>query len=256
MLKRIRSYFTKEQPAELEPEQKEKLRQIEEITGVTASNPIHFLKAIRHRSMLAEKQDYDDADSYERLEFLGDAVLDLISTEIIFELYPDENEGFLTKLRSKLVKGESLAHFARELDIGAIIEIGERARGQGIEYSKSILADIFEALVGAIYLDKGYEDAYRFVRYVIDNFVDFEKVTTSLDNYKSMLLEYSQAQGWPVPEYEVTGEYGPGHDKTFQIQVLVDGEPMGEGEGKSKKQAEQAAARQAMKDLHRRRNGR
>lgn len=245
MLKRIKSYLKKKN---IEPELHEKLRHIEHITGLPVINPSYYLRAIRHRSMLVE-EDFEASDSYERLEFLGDAVLDLIVTEIIFEYYPHKNEGFLTKLRSKLVKGDSLAMYADILELGAIIEVGQRAKGQGIEHSKSILADIFEALVGALYLDQGYNKAFWFVRNILDEHVDMEEILKTLDNFKSTLLEYSQAQGWAVPEYEVVSESGPGHDKTFVIEVMVDGDVMGEGEGKSKKQAEQAAAREALMHL-------
>ena len=246
MIKRIKSYLKKKN---IDPELLEKLRYIEWVVDVSIDNPIYYMKAIRHRSILVE-EDFEPSDSYERLEFLGDAVLDLIVTEIIFDYYPNKNEGFLTKLRSKLVKGDSLAMYANKLDLGSIVEVGERAKGQGIENSKSILADIFEALIGALYLDKGYSSAFYFVKQIIDNYVNMDEMLKTLNNYKSTLLEYSQAQGWAVPEYEVVSETGPGHDKTFVIEVLVESEVMGEGKGKSKKQAEQEAAREALIQLN------
>lgn len=246
MIKRIKSYLKKKN---IDPELLEKLRYIEQIIDVPIDNPIYYMRAIRHRSILVE-ENFESADSYERLEFLGDAVLDLVVTEIIFDYYPNKNEGFLTKLRSKLVKGDSLAMYANKLNLGSIVEVGERAKGQGIEYSKSILADIFEALIGALYLDKGYIKAFYFCKGIIDNHVNMEEILKTLDNFKSTLLEYSQAQGWSIPEYEVVSETGPGHDKTFVIEVLVDSEVMGEGQGKSKKQAEQAAAREALSHLN------
>src|SRR5699024_1932324 len=121
--------------------------------GTSISNPFLFVRALRHRSSLRDRN-FKTSDSYERLEFLGDAVLDLIVSEIIFDQFPDENEGFLTKLRAKLVKGDALAVYSRKLNLGQLIIVGKRARGQGVEFSKSALADVFESLVGALYIDK------------------------------------------------------------------------------------------------------
>lgn len=242
MFDRVKTYFKRN---DLDADLQKKISHLEKIVGSGIENPEIFLKALRHRSIVADES-YKPEDSYERLEFLGDAVLDLIITEIIFEQYPSENEGFLTKLRSKLVKGEALARYARKLNLGSVMEVGERARGQGIEYSKSILADIFEALIGALYLDAGYKRTYDFVQTVMQNYVSMDDVINSLDNYKSILLEYTQANKLEIPEYEVTEESGPGHDKTFEIRVLIEGQELGRGKGKSKKKAEQKAARNAL----------
>lgn len=246
MFDKLRSYFTSGEG--IEGEHKERIEQLERVIGITIDNPFLYIRALRHRSILASDQ-YSPIDSYERLEFLGDAVLDLIVTEMIFDRFPDEDEGFLTKLRAKIVKGDSLAEYARELDLGTFLVLGERAQGQGIEFSKSVLADVFEALVGAMYMDKGYEDTYRFFTRVVKSQIDFEKVVDTLDNYKSLLLEYTQAHKLSLPEYRVVAEHGPGHDKTFEIKVVVDGRDLGMGKGKSKKEAEQRAARAAMGKL-------
>jgi len=248
VFEKFRSYFVSEEP--LPPEHKQRLEKLKGIINTEVDNPFLFIRALRHRSILAEDE-YISTDSYERLEFLGDTVLDLIVTEIIFEKFPDENEGFLTKLRAKLVKGDVLAEYANHLNLNELLVIGERARGQGIEFSKSVLADVFEALVGAIYIDQGYTRASSFVADVIDKYVDFERIIDTLDNYKSMLLEYAQAQKYEIPTYEVVSESGPGHDKTFTVRVFVDNREMGRGEGKSKKQAEQQAARVALKTFKR-----
>ena len=244
MLSEIRRYFSRKSSEPADP----KIERLAEIVGRPILNSPIFEKALRHRSIIDES-DYSDIDSYERLEFLGDAVLDLITTEIIFERYPDQTEGFLTKLRAKLVKGEALAEYSRKLNLGEFLEIGDRARGQGIEQSKSILADVFEALIGAVYREMGYEEAYQFVERVYDSFVDFNEVITSLDNYKSLLLEYTQAEKMPTPRYYVVEEHGPGHDKTFEIVVKVGEQGLGKGMGKSKKEAEQNAAMEALESL-------
>lgn len=246
MFEKLRSYF-KNKP-EVPPEHKKRLRNLERVIGTEIDDPFIYIRALRHRSILADET-YSPTDSYERLEFLGDAVLDLIITEIIYQKYPEENEGFLTKLRAKLVKGDALAQFARQLNLSDLLVLGERARGQGIEFSKSVLADVFEALVGAVYIDQGYNVVYHFVGNVVRENIDFNRIINTLDNHKSMLLEYAQAHKMSIPEYEVVAEKGPGHDKTFEIKVIVDNEEKGRGKGKSKKEAEQLAARQALKDF-------
>lgn len=246
MFDKLRSYFQTDE--ELPPEQEERIEKLEGIIGSSIDNPFIYIRALRHRSTLADEK-YSSIDSYERLEFLGDAVLDLIVTEIIFDLFPNENEGFLTKLRAKLVKGDTLAMYAEKLELNNLMLLGERVRGQGIEESKSVLSDLFEALVGALYLDLGYEPTSKFVRGVIEQYVDFDQIVNTLDNYKSLLLEFAQAEQMKIPTYTVVSEEGPGHDKTFGVEVYVDEKPMAQGEGKSKKEAEQHAARKALKIL-------
>lgn len=244
MLDTLRSYFSKK--PKVPHEHEKRIEELQRITGVRIGDPFLYIRALRHRSILADDS-FNATDSYERLEFLGDAVLDLIVTEIIYEKFPDENEGFLTKLRAKLVKGDALADYARKLEISRLLVLGERAQGQGIEFSKSVLADIFESLIGAIYLDRGYDSAYRFAQKVIRKFVDFDNIIDTLDNHKSLLLEFAQARKWSIPRYEVISESGPGHDKTFEVRVVVDEKEMGTGRGKSKKEAEQRAARAALR---------
>lgn len=244
MLEKFRSYFKNR--SKVSPEHNERVAKLERIINLNINDPFLYVRALQHRSILADES-FKASDSYERLEFLGDAVLDLIVTEIIFDEFPDDNEGFLTKLRAKLVKGDALAEYARQLKLSELLVLGQRAKGQGIEFSKSILADVFEALIAAIYLDKGYEEAAYFVKGVIDQYVDFESVIDTLDNHKSLLLEYAQAHKYSIPRYEVSDEFGPGHDKTFEVMVIVDDKEMGRGVGKSKKEAEQRAARKALK---------
>ncbi len=243
MFDKLRAYFQTDE--ELPPEQKERVRKLEGIIGTSIDNPFMYIRALRHRSTLVD-DNFTSIDSYERLEFLGDAVLDLIVTEIIFDLFPEKNEGFLTKLRAKLVKGDTLAMYAENLDLNKLMLLGERVQGQGIEQSKSVLSDLFESLVGALYLDLGYKPTSKFVRRVIQNYINFDEIINSLDNYKSLLLEFAQAQKMEIPTYTVISEEGPGHDKTFGVEVYVDGEPVAQGKGKSKKGAEQQAARHAL----------
>ena len=246
MFEELRTYL-KKQP-KVGPEHDERLNKLERIIDVKIDNPFLFIRALRHRSSLVDAN-FQSTDSYERLEFLGDAVLDLIVSEIIFDRFPGKDEGFLTKLRSKLVKGDALAFYAKKLSLSELILIGERAKGQGIEFSKGALSDVFESLIGAIYIDRGYKEAAHFVEKVIKNFVDFDELTSTLDNYKSLLLEYAQANQLTIPRYEVISESGPGHDKTFKVKAIVNDEDCGEGTGKSKKEAEQKAADEALNSL-------
>lgn len=207
-----------------------------------------FLQALRHRSIIDDNR-YKAYETYERLEFLGDAVLDLVITEILFEKFPKEDEGFLTKLRAKIVRGDTLAMLALKLNINKLLEVGERASEQKIEFSKSVLADVFESVIAAIYLSKGYTFTHQFVSDVVNKHIDFVDLQDKVDNHKSVLMEYLQALKKPLPEYRVLSEEGPGHDKIFTIGVFVDGEIQGEGSGKSKKQAEQIAAQAALENI-------
>jgi len=218
---------------------------LENLIDHKITNFSSFQRALRHRSALDGKN-YSDEDSYERLEFLGDAVLDLIVTEIIFDKFADKPEGFLTKLRAGLVKGETLSEFSQKIKLNEWMEVGERASEQSIRSSKSVLADLFEAIVGVTYQQLGYDTAYKFVEGVIEKYVDFESIVSTMDNYKSMLLEYMQSQRMPIPVYRVVDDYGPGHDKTFVVVVEIDDEEKGRGKGKNKKEAEQAAAKEAL----------
>lgn len=246
MFDKLRDLFKSEK--KISPELKRRIDKLESITEIPIENPFIYVQALRHRSTLVDN-DFGPTDSYERLEFLGDAVLDLIVTEIIFDLFPEKNEGFLTKLRAKLVKGDTLAMFARRLRLNKLMLLADQVQGQGIENSKSILADVFEALIGALYLDAGYVPVSKFVRKIIDRHIDFDTIITSLDNYKSLLLEFAQARQMQIPTYSLISEKGPGHDKTFEIEVYVDEKPISRGVGKNKKEAEQKAAHKALEIL-------
>jgi ribonuclease III len=245
MLRDFRVWFDRRK---LDDASRSKIESIERLTGTTIGRPQLFLRAMRHRSKLIETN-LEHSESYEQLEFLGDAVLDLIVTEIIFEQFPSKNEGFMTQMRSRLVKGETLAEFAHLLDLPSLIEVGDRVKDQGIEQSSSVLADIFEALIGAIYRDSGYDAVRRFVQNLFLENIDFEQLESEKDNYKSILLEYAQAKKMSSPLYEVIDTSGPDHDRTFEIQVTLNGKAYGKGVGKNKKKAEQIAAQLTLEML-------
>lgn len=238
--------FAKDKPEELSSSSEKRVKKIEQLVGFSIEEPSLFLKALRHRSTVSLEQ-YEHFDSYERLEFLGDSVLDLIIAEILFELFPTKDEGFLTKLRAKLVRGETLTKLSTDLGIPDLLEIGEKTNRSTI--ASSILADVFEALIAAIYLTNGYEKAFDFVKQVIDKHIDITDTVNTIDNHKSELLEYTQAKKISLPFYEVVTESGPGHNKIFDIIVKIDGEVLGRGIGKSKKKAEQEAAKNALEAI-------
>ena len=203
--------------------------------------------AFRHRSAASEHQSGIKL-SNERLEYLGDAVLGAVIAELLFKKYPFRDVGFLTEMRSKIVNRELLGKLAMKLGIDQFMvkSIDPAAK------NRSAYGDAFEALIGAVYIDKGY-DATR--KLIINRFVkhhiDLEEIENQDTNFKSILLEYVQAQGNYTPRYMVVDEIGPDHDKQFTLAVYVGDECLGIGVGKNKKEAEQAAALHALRGLSR-----
>jgi len=226
------------------------LSHLEHLTGRPCSRRQIYHTALTHRSVLHDYQgECERPESNQRLEFLGDAVLDLLISEHLFRLYPESDEGHLSSNRAKIVNRKSLAAFARELKLGDHLIIGESANRQKIRTSDSALADAFEALVGAIYLDQGLAGAERFIMEYVIAMVDLNRIVEAEFNYKSRLIEYTQSHQLPQPVYTVIAEEGAEHEKTFVIEVSCNGIPLGKGTAPRKKDAEQLAAREAMKRL-------
>lgn len=225
-------------------------KEIESLTGLSLNNPDLFEVALTHRSAI-DLSIYSKKNfvSNERLEFLGDAVLDLVVAECLYMRFPDYDEGKLTKLRSQLVNAKMLASFARKVHLGSYLIVSEAAEAIGVRDSDTTLADAFEAVIGAIYLDSGYLQAKEFLEMRILGDVDFGELTTVENNYKSVLLEYAQAHHLSIPTYTVVAEEGPSHKKVFTVAVDIGGNVLGQGIGRSKKAAEQIAAQQAMTHL-------
>jgi len=222
---------------------------LEAIVQYSINNLSLFKTALTHRSAI----DFSDKSKFvsnERLEFLGDAVLDLVVAEYLYTSYPALNEGELTKLRSLVVNAKTLAGYARALHIGSMLIVSDSAASMGVRNSDTALSDALEALIGAIYLDGGYERAKHFVQAHILSRTDFEQLLSTEQNYKSVLLEYAQAQRIPLPVYVITSEEGPSHNKTFTVAVKLGEEIVGKGTGRSKKEAEQSAAREAAAKLN------
>lgn len=205
-------------------------------------------QGLTHRSVLSETGD-DYYDSNEIMEFLGDAVLELIVVEFLVKKFPKYHEGELSRLKSILVSGKELKDVAQRIDIGRFILLSQNEESNGGRKRGSILKDSVEALIAAIYLDDGIGAAHKFVSRWILVRVD-ELVRLKEDpNYKSQLLEFMQSRGRDAPVYRIVGESGPDHAKRFDVEVMVDGGVIGTGRGKNKKAAQQMAAAKAMLQL-------
>ena len=224
------------------------LEKLEEIIGNKISSKEIFSQALRHRSLLRRRLD-SRLISNERLEYLGDAILGFIVADYLYHQFRSENEGFLTRLRSKLVKGEALARYAADIELGQLIMMSANMKQMDGEENSSILANAYEALIGAIYIDMGIESARSFIDKTMLQRIDLVHLAQKTDNYKSILLESAQAKGWKQPQYVVASESGPSHDKTFTVDAIVNNEVMGRGTAPNKKKAQQLAARAALETL-------
>ncbi len=207
-----------------------------------------LVRALTHRSFLNEQEDEDERDN-ERLEFLGDAVLDFIVTRTLFARFPDMPEGELTRLRSALVRTDTLADLALELDLGAVLRMGRGEELTGGRSRRNLLCDAFEALLGALYLDQGTERVAEFVTPLLMPMVEYILAEGLHIDARSKLQEWSQGTVGLTPVYEVVAEDGPDHEKEFNVEVVIGEQPVAQGQGRSKQLAAQAAARNALRGL-------
>jgi ribonuclease-3 len=201
-------------------------------------------EALRHSSFVNEQPEEGLRDN-ERLEFLGDAVLNLSVGHILMDRYPDVSEGELSRMRANLVNESQLAEVARRIDLGAFLKLGRGEMQTNGSQKNSILANSFEAIIAAVYIDGGFEAAFEMVSIHLTPLIELQGSPQANQDYKSRLQELVQVSRQPVPIYEVTGESGPDHDKTFFVRLTVR-DVTTEGIGKSKKLAEQDAARKAL----------
>jgi ribonuclease-3 len=204
--------------------------------------------ALVHSSLLneASPDSEPDADeSNERLEFLGDAVLDLVVADYLYRRFPEMPEGWLTVNRATLVRRETLARWANDLGLGDLLRVGRGEVQDGVA-SQRTLAGAFEAVIGALYLDQGFAAARSFIDDMLDSDIDQLLATRDLTNYKGILQEQIQQRDTLLPEYVVTSQTGPDHDRTFVIEARHRGIAIGTGTGRSKRIAEQAAAKAAL----------
>ena len=212
-----------------------------------------LIRALRHRSYVYRGTDNHSPDidiqANERLEFLGDAVLGLATTFYLYKRFPDKPEGELTKRKSVLVSKSVLARRAMDIGLNEAMLISEVEEHAGGRQRRSILGDGFEALLGALFLDGGLDAAYAFLDRDLFAYADELVSDTTFINYKSLLLEHVQAQGNQPPTYLLRGQEGPDHRKVFTVEVLVEDRILGSGVGRSKKDAQQLAAKRAYETL-------
>lgn len=222
---------------------------LQRLVGCTFSQPDLLRQAFIHKSYLNENPGYE-LGSNERLEFLGDAFLGYVVAAELYRAEPTATEGELTKRRAALVQRDTLAEAVRSRGWGAALVMGQGEESKGGRSRTSILANLYEAILGAILLDQGEVTARAFVLDTLRNAVqDLEAGTLAVD-YKSMLQEFCQSQRWDSPTYRVLAESGPAHAKQFEVEVLVQGAPAGHGAGSSRRRAEKDAARVAWDTFH------
>jgi len=221
---------------------------IEKIIGYTFKDPNLLFKAFTHQSFLAF-QPGSEFDSNERLEFLGDAVLELIVTQYLYHTYPEQREGELSKIKSVLVSRRVLAKIVLDLDLGQFLLMNRGEERTGGRTRVSNLANLYESVLGAVYLDGGLIPAQRFIRETLlgqrDRIISDERNV----NYKSVLLEYAQGKKIGAPHYRLIDDSGPDHEKTFTVEVLLSSGQTARGMGLSKKLAEQEAAQELIRRI-------
>ena len=221
------------------------MQQLEADIGYRFKDSKLLVTAVTHSSYV--KEHCKAEKSNERLEFLGDAFFDAIIGEELFKLFPHREEGFLSRIRATLVCEKSLAKEAVNLKLGQYLLLGNGEEKSGGRQRESILADALEALIGAIYLDGGFEEVKRVVLNLFRSAItDAENGKYIITDYKTAVQEKLQSRGITDIKYNLVRDIGPDHDKTFIVRLEVNGKPMSKGRGKSKKQAEQQAAEELM----------
>lgn len=212
------------------------------------SNALLLRRALTHSSYLNEHP--EALEDNERLEFLGDAVLDFVVGGWLYHRFPEMNEGDLTRMRAALVKTEQLAEFGREINIGMALNLGRGEEDSGGRTRNAMLCAVFEALVGALILDSGVAAVEEFISPLLQRAADQILLSRKDRDPKSMLQEWAQAQGYSAPNYQVISERGPDHDKSFVVKVLIGGKDKGSGIGTSKQSASKVAAKSALEKLN------
>ncbi|MBI5244528.1 MAG: ribonuclease III [Elusimicrobia bacterium] len=215
---------------------------IEEVIGHRFRRPELLEEALTHKSYAFEG---GGRRHNERLEFLGDSVLAAVTAHRLFDQHPDEDEGRLSKMKAALVSRPTLTRWARRIGLGEHLKLGAGEEATGGRGRASILANAVEAVIGAVYIDGGYKAAFELVR----GWLEDESVGVDEEDYKSRLQEIVQKRHKSPPDYKMLQTLGPDHDKTFMVKVQFGARVLGTGRGKSKKEAEQAAARDALEKL-------
>lgn len=218
---------------------------INRIIGFNCINVLHYQQAFIHKSVLRFLNGTEIKDSYERYEFLGDSVLSLVIAKFIVSRYPDKEEGFLTRIRTKLVNGKTLAYLAKKINLQEFLVISQNVETIGGRNNDRILEDVFEAFICSIHNDLGFKYAEQFILRVINNFINFEEIEEDT-NYKDILLRYCQQNLGTNPCYELVSTSGPAHNKRFVSIVLINGNKYSQGHGKNKKISEQNASKDTL----------
>lgn len=221
----------------------EQIRRAEKYLKISFSNKELLKTALTHPSFAAES---GSARVYEKLEFLGDSVLNLVITEFIFHRFPKFDEGDLAKLKANLVNIESLAEVASKLRLGECLFMGKGAERSGVREKTSVLGDCLEAVIGAIFLDQRMEVAKEFILTNFKEIIFQEASAKDFSDFKTSLQEYTMEKLQVLPEYKVIEEKGPVHQRIFVTEVRVKEKVFGQGQGPSKKKSEQAAAKVAL----------
>ncbi len=225
---------------------KASLAAFQQTIGYTFRDPDMLTLALTHKSSVGP-DDKKGLMSNERLEFLGDAVINCLVTEHLYKTFPTKSEGQLSKVKSLVVSRKILGEIAHSFNLGEFMILGYSERKSGGNQRMSILSNAFEAVLGAVYIDGGLDKARHFLSRFLFGSIDAFLSDESNINYKSRILELSQRDGFGIPRYKVISATGPEHAKEFTIHVEVGGVPLGEGVGPNKKLAEQNAARDALK---------
>jgi ribonuclease-3 len=226
------------------------IAELESVLGHSFRDPQRLLQALMHSSRIPERAPEEPAESNEKLEFLGDAVLELIVSEELVREFPDWSEGQLSKSRARLVNATAISLSAQRLGLGKYLRLGRGEEKTGGRTKPALLADAYEALIAAIYLDGGIEAARGFVRRsLVEGAIAVEAERLGHTDHKSALQEFLQSRGMAPGAYHVISESGPDHQKTFRVEVRIAGQVTAMGCGRTKKEAEQSAAIAALIQL-------
>lgn len=224
---------------------------IEKIIGMKPIDITKYKKAFVHKSVVKNAKESNDLpeymeESYERYEFLGDSVLNLIIAKYLFHKFPNSHEGTLTKLRTKLVNGKTLSTFANKLELSKFLILNYKVENINGRNNNRILEDVFESLICSIYLDLGFNHAEKFVLDLVEKHINFDELLVD-DNFKDILLRFCQSKFGVTPIFKITETNGPPHNRTFKISCYIQDLEYKYGRGKNKKEAEQIAAKETLK---------
>ena len=232
----------------LPTERIQELTSLQKKIGYTFQDILLLNKALTHKSYVNENS--ESLKDNERFEFLGDSVLDLIVSGYMIKTFPDFAEGTLSKIRAAVVNESCLAELARQIDLGVYLLLGKGEASSGGREKNSLLANAYEALAGAVYFDSGLDTAVEIYLPVLSKEIAKYAETARFRDYKSELQEYTQTHFNCIPKYQIVNEKGPAHAKEFEVTVLVEESIRGNGNGKSKKEAEQGAAKTALESFN------